>query len=117
MSKIEINNNHILSSIINPLTNYQELHVDVNFHIGEQPDLQTEFYTALYIKSTMLINKSGKSGDFMFNPDTKHYILVDSSNSNAQDKRRYIKVLYHVFCNTAVFSRDNQTFSICEIIT
>ena len=62
-----------------------------NFQIREQPDLQTEFNTALYLKSTVLISKWGKLWHIMPNSDTKHYLWVDNSNSNAQDKQRYIK--------------------------
>ena len=88
-----------------------------NFQIREQPDLQTEFYTALYLKSTVLISKSGKLGDIMSNPDSKHYLWVDSSNSNAQNKWMCINFLSHLCCSTVGFSRKNQIFSICEIIT
>ena len=57
-----------------------------NFQTGEQPALQTEFYTALSLQSTVLIGKSGKPGDIMSNPDTKNYLWVDRSNTNAQEK-------------------------------
>ena len=48
--------------------------------------------TALSLNSTVVIGASGKSGDFLSNPDTKNYLWVDSSNNNAQDKQNYIKV-------------------------
>ena len=37
-------------------------------------------------------NAMGKSRDVMSNPDTTHYLWVESSNKNLQDRQHSIKV-------------------------
>ena len=61
--------------------------------------------------------KSGKKGGFVSNPDTKHYLWIDSSNQYTQDKQEYLNVSF-ISIWTNIMSNTSMLFnkSWCDFI-